>query len=137
MDNLINATSEGIVMPIMILGVGRPFDIEAKDGRSALSGCSMHYIAKDSTDVKVYDNQTGEIGLIPSKQTMPTEFYNAALKVGLPAPALGTFGMKSSGGKFNLFLKEIKFSEDEKGVEVIDEAAPEEPAPAEKKTAKK
>lgn len=116
-----NNNVNGIQMPVLILGVGKPYRIEGKNGEPDTEGCSMFYLNKPDVNETVFDPTTGEIGLLPAKQSMPIGFYDVALKRGLPCQAFGTFGMKTSSGKFVLVLKEIAFDEGSEGVGVIEE----------------
>lgn len=67
----------------------------------------MHYLM--TSDVNFPVENDGVLGSVPSKESMPTDFYNKAKSVGLPAYADVEFGMKNSGGKTVLFIKGLDF----------------------------
>ena len=71
---------------ILVLSVGKPYDIAAEDG-SHITGCSMMYINADDVNVPFADADSGELGYTPVKERMPVEFYERAKAQGLPAVA--------------------------------------------------
>ena len=81
---------------IIVLGVGKPYDISSEDG-SHITGCSMSYIATADINAVNADPDSGELGYIPIKAQ------------GLPASAKVVYGMKNSGGKQTLYIKELDF----------------------------
>lgn len=93
---------------IIVLSVGKPYDIAAEDG-SHITGCSMMYINAADVNVPYADADTGELGYTPVKERMPVEFYEIAKAQGLPAAANVVFGMKNQGGKRVLFIKGLDF----------------------------
>lgn len=93
---------------IIILGVGKPYDISSEDG-SHITGCSMSYIAAADINAVNADPDSGELGYIPIKERMPVDFYQRAKVHGLPASAKVTYGMKNSGGKQVLYIKGLDF----------------------------
>lgn len=93
---------------ILVLSVGKPYDIAAEDG-SHITGCSMMYINADDVNVPFADADSGELGYTPVKERMPVEFYERAKAQGLPAVANVVFGMKNSGGKRVLYIKGLDF----------------------------
>ena len=93
---------------IIVLGVGKPYDIASEDG-SHITGCSMSYIAAADINVVNADPDSGELGYIPIKERMPVDFYERAKAQGLPASAKVMYGMKNSGGKQTLYIKCLDF----------------------------
>lgn len=94
---------------ILVLSVGKPYDIAAEDG-SHITGCSMMYINAADVNVPYADEDSGEIGYIPVKERMPVEFYERAKAQGLPSAADVVFGMKNgAGGKRVLYIKGLDF----------------------------
>ena len=93
---------------IIVLGVGKPYDISSEDG-SHITGCSMSYIATADINAVNADPDSGELGYIPIKERMPVDFYERAQAQGLPASAKVVYGMKNSGGKQTLYIKELDF----------------------------
>lgn len=95
---------------IIVLGVGKPYDIASEDG-SHITGCSMSYIATADINTVNADPDSGELGYIPIKERMPVTFYDRASAHGLPAVAKVTYGMKNSAGKQTLYIKGLDFVE--------------------------
>ena len=92
---------------ILVVSVGKPYDFKTDDGKD-LSGCAMHYLMTE--DVNKSSENDGVLGYTPCKESMPTDFYNKAKEVGLPAYADVVFGMKNSGGKTVLYIQGLDFA---------------------------
>jgi hypothetical protein len=93
---------------IIVLGVGKPYDIEPEGGGEHVTGCTMWYLPAGEMTVNE-DKDTGALGHIPVKERMGVDFYKVAQGVGLPAKAKVQYGMKNSAGKQVLYLKGVDF----------------------------
>ena len=99
---------------IIVLSVGKPWAIkDEKTDKISMEGCSMWYLpASDLT--KTEDVDSGVIGVQPLKESMGVSFYEVVKKIGLPAVANVTYGMKNSGGKQVLYIKGLDFVNEDK-----------------------
>ena len=93
---------------VIILSVGKPYDITNEDGTHT-TGCTMNYIATQDINQISENPDSGELGYVPVKERMPVDFYERAKAQGLPATAKVVYGMKNSGGKQTLFIKGLDF----------------------------
>lgn len=98
---------------IIILSVGKPYDIPNEDGTHT-TGCTMNYIPTQDINVTSENRDSGELGYVPVKEKMPVTFYDNARIHGLPAVAKVTYGMKNSGGKQVLYIKGLDFVDSQK-----------------------
>jgi len=92
---------------IIVVSCGKAYSFTPEGQTAELSGCTMHYLMTNDINTPV-DNE-GTLGIVPSKESMPTSFYERAKAVGLPCHADVEFGMKNSGGKTVLFIKGLDF----------------------------
>lgn len=92
---------------IIVLSVSKPWYIKDDAGNPSMEGCTMWYYPNE--DLKKVEQENGTIGVQPVKESMGVSFYERAKKVGLPAVATATYGMKNSGGKQTLYIKGLDF----------------------------
>lgn len=89
---------------VIVLSVGRPYDIASEDG-SHITGCTMSYIATQDINVTSENTDSGELGYVPVKERMPVDFYERAKAQGLPATAKVVYGMKTAVASRHFLLK--------------------------------
>lgn len=94
---------------IIVLSVGKPYDIAPENGGDHITGCTMQYVSCQDISKPYFDEDSGSVGYVPLKERMGVEFYDLAKANGLPAVAKVVYGMKSSGGKQTLYIKGLDF----------------------------
>lgn len=92
---------------ITVISLGKPYEFTPEGQSNQLSGCTMYYLM--TSDISTPVENDGILGVVPSKESMPIDFYNRAKATGLPCQAEVEFGMKNSGGKTVLYIKGLDF----------------------------
>lgn len=99
---------------VTVISLGKPYYIAGENGAPDVSGCTMWYLPCQDITKKSYNEQTEELGYAPVKQSMGTDFYDVAKKVGLPCVAKVLYGQRTVKGALQLYIKGLEFIEDKK-----------------------
>ena len=92
-----------------VLGVGKPYDFVPEGGTESITGCKLAYIGTDDLTKPQTDEESGIIGIMPQKYTMPPTFYDSVKAIPLPCLADITFAIKLETGGAKVRIADISF----------------------------
>lgn len=92
-----------------ILSVGKPYNFVPEGEKEPLVGCKMFYVGASDILQKHEDTDDCTLGYFPQKETMPPEFYEKAIEVGLPAYADITYDIKLKSKGSDVHIVAVEF----------------------------